>query len=154
VLNAAGGFGGIVGGIVAGLVINGRSRPGVAIAVASFAGATTVLGLTAIPALAAGATVVAVGALIMLDTLNMTTVQRLTADGGTGRAFGLLQTLAAAWMMAGALVPTLCLATLGIQAAIIVPAAVVIVLGGLSLALPKGSGIPVALPTGFTAART
>jgi len=138
VLNAAGGLGGVVGGLVAGLVINGRSRLGIAVAVASFVGATCVLGLTAIPDLAAGATVVATGALIMLDTLNMTTVQRLTADGGTGRAFGLLQTLAALWMMAGVLVPTVCLATLGIQAAILVPAGVVLALGSLSLVVPKG----------------
>ena len=85
------------------------------------------------PLFAVAAMGVAVGALILLDTLNMTTIQRLTSDGGTGRAIGLLHTGAAIWMMAGVLVPTLCMTTLGVQAAILVPAIVMLGLGAVSL---------------------
>jgi len=141
ILNTAGGLGGIFGGIAAGLAMNGRSRAAIAVAVVSFAGATILLGSAAIPALAVGATTISFGALIMLDTLNMTAIQRLTSGGGTGRALGLLHTLAAVWMMAGVVVPTLCLTTLGVQAAILVPAGVVLALGGAS-ALASGGARP------------
>jgi len=132
-LNAGAGLGGIAGGLVAGTLINRADRRGVLVGVVAFVGATLVLGATAVPLFAVAAMGVAVGALILLDTLNMTTIQRLTSDGGTGRAIGLLHTGAAIWMMAGVLVPTLCMTTLGVQAAILVPAIVMLGLGAVSL---------------------
>jgi MFS family permease len=137
-LNAGAGLGGIAGGIATGAVINGNVRVGLIAGIVSFAGAFVVLGMVAIPAIAVGAMAVAFAGLILLDTINMTTIQRLTADGGTGRAIGLIHTLAATWMMAGVIVPTLCAATFGIQAAIFAPAVVMVGLGALSLATSDG----------------
>ena len=144
VLNASAGLGGLVGGLAVGLVINRDTRMGLIAGVVAFAASVAVLGLAAVPALAAGAMGVAFAALILLDTLNMTSIQRLTSDGGTGRAIGVLHTLAALWMMAGVLVPTVCLATVGIQAAILAPALVMATLGALSILLSRPSRTNVA----------
>ena len=144
VLNASAGVGGLVGGLAVGLVINRDTRMGLIAGVVAFAASVAVLGLAAVPALAAGAMGVAFAALILLDTLNMTSIQRLTSDGGTGRAIGVLHTLAALWMMAGVLVPTVCLATVGIQAAILAPALVMVTLGALSVLMSRPSRTSVA----------
>ena len=144
VLNASAGVGGLVGGLAVGLVINRDTRMGLIAGVVAFAASVAVLGLAAVPALAAGAMGVAFAALILLDTLNMTSIQRLTSDGGTGRAIGVLHTLAALWMMAGVLVPTVCLATVGIQAAILAPALVMVMLGALSVLMSRPSRTSVA----------
>ena len=134
-LNMGAGLGGIAGGLAAGAVINGHGRRGVLVGVIGFAGALTLLGSVPIPGAAVGAMVVAFGALVLLDTLNMTAVQRRTADGTTGRAIGLLHTLAALWMMAGVVLPTVVRATLGMQAAILVPAVVMLGLGSLAVVI-------------------
>ena len=139
VLNASAGVGGLVGGLAVGLVINRDTRMGMILGVVAFGAALAVLGLAAVPALAAGAIGVAFAALILLDTLNMTAIQRLTAAGGTGRAIGVLHTLAALWMMAGVLVPTVCLKMLGIQAAILAPALLMLTLGTLSILMSRPS---------------
>ena len=144
VLNASAGVGGLVGGLAVGLVINRDTRMGMILGVVACGAALAVLGLAAVPALAAGAMGVAFAALILLDTLNMTSIQRLTSDGGTGRAIGVLHTLAALWMMAGVLVPTVCLATVGIQAAILAPALVMVTLGALSVLMSRPSRTSVA----------
>ena len=144
VLNASAGLGGLVGGLAVGLVINRDTRMGLIAGVVAFAASVAVLGLAAVPALAAGAMGVAFAALILLDTLNMTSIQRLTSDGGTGRAIGVLYTLAALWMMAGVLVPTVCLATVGIQAAILAPALDMVMLGALSVLMSRPSRTSVA----------
>ena len=144
VLNASAGLGGLVGGLAVGLVINRDTRMGLIAGVVAFAASVAVLGLAAVPALAVGTMGIAFAALILLDTLNMTSIQRLTSDGGTGRAIGVLHTLAALWMMAGVLVPTVCLATVGIQAAILAPALVMVTLGALSVLMSRPSRTSVA----------
>ena len=131
-LNAGAGFGGIVGGLLSGAVVNRSPRLGVIGGVLAFASAVAVLGFVPVPGFAVFAMALALGALIFLDTLNATTIQRITAEGGTGRAMGIIHTCAALWMMAGALLPTACLAVLSIQAAIVAPAVVMLALGGLS----------------------
>jgi Major Facilitator Superfamily len=135
VLNAAAGIGGIGGGVAAGLVIDREGPRGMAIGVVAATVGLLVLGLVPFAAAAVAAMVVAYGALVLLDTVNMTTIQRRTAGGTTGRALGLVHTLAAGWMMAGVLIPTAAMAAMGIQAAIVAPALVMAVLGGASLAL-------------------
>jgi hypothetical protein len=101
------------------------------------------LGLAAHPAVAMGAMTVAVGSLVFLDTQNTTTVQRLTANGGTGRAFGLIHTLAAGWWMAGSLIPTIVAASCGPAAAIAVTAGVVSALGVAGFVrFPQRNGRP------------
>jgi MFS-type transporter involved in bile tolerance (Atg22 family) len=70
---------------------------------------------------------------VLLDTLNATRLQTAIPAGGVGRAFGLLNTLAAVWAMAGSIVPALVAATYGAPAAVVVAAVVVLVLGGSAL---------------------
>jgi hypothetical protein len=95
--------------------------------------ALILLATISVPGLAVALLAATIGSLVLLDTLNMTTVQRLTAEGGTGRAIGLLDTLAAVWMMAGSLIPAVLAATFGAGAAVLATAGIVAVLGGLSL---------------------
>jgi MFS family permease len=132
-LNAGAGVGVIVGGLLTGLFINRDPRCGVVFGLAVGVPALILLAMTSMPGLAVALLAATIGSLVLLDTLNMTTVQRLTADGGTGRALGLLHTLAALWMMAGSLVPAVLAATLGAGAAVLATAGVVTLLGGLSL---------------------
>jgi hypothetical protein len=154
VLNAGAGIGGIAGGIAAGVVINRDTRAGLTLGVIAFTGAMLVMGSAAAPLLAVAAMATAVGALVLLDTLNMTKVQRLMSVGETGRAIGLLHSLAALWMMAGVLVPTACLALIGIQAAILVPAVVMLGLGAVSLVTSVGGPSEAVDPIGTAAAPT
>ena len=138
-LNAGGGLGGIVGGVAAGIVVNRSARTGIAAAVVAFAVAMLVLGSVVSPVFALVSLTVAVGSVTMLDTLNTTALQRLTADGTTGRAFGILHSLAALWMMAGVGLASVLIATLGIQAAVVGVGGAVLVLGGVSVLVPAGS---------------
>ena len=133
VLNAGAGIGAIVGGLLTGLFINRDPRRGVVLSLVVVVPALVLLATTSVPALAVALLAATIGSIVLLDTLNMTTVQRLTSDGGTGRALGLLHTLAAIWMMAGSLIPALLAATLGAGAAVLATAGIVALLGGLSL---------------------
>ena len=125
------------------MVVNGRTRTGIAAAVVGFALAMLVLGVAAAPLFAVTATMVAVGAITMLDTLNTTALQRLTADGTTGRAFGILHSLAALWMMVGVGLASVLIATLGIVAAVFGIGAVVLGVGCFSILVPTNSGQPI-----------
>jgi predicted MFS family arabinose efflux permease len=149
-LNAGAGIGVIIGGLATGLFINRDPRRGVVFGLVLSVVALILLATTSVPGLAVGLLAATVGSLILLDTLNMTTVQRLTADGGTGRALGLLHTLAAFWMMAGSIVPALIAATLGADTAVLATAAIAAVLGGLSL-VGTWTGAPRHLPAPFGA---
>jgi hypothetical protein len=133
ILSAGGGIGGILGALAAGAFVNGRSDQGliagVGVAVASLsllAGSTT-------PILAVAAVAIVSGAIVQLDTLNMTELQRLSRSGRLGRTLGLLHTLAAAWIMAGSIVAGTLAQALGVGPAVLVCAAVVAVLGGAAL---------------------
>jgi MFS transporter, DHA3 family, macrolide efflux protein len=133
-LNVGAGLGGVIGGVAAGLFINRGGLRGVIVGVVAFVGAMLVLGSVPVPVLAIGAMGVSVGGLVLLDAINGTAIQRVTADGGTGRAFGLLHTVASVWMMAGIIIPTVFINTMGVQAAIIAPALVMLGLGAFSVA--------------------
>lgn len=134
VINAAGGVGGLVGGLVAGLVVNRAGRSPIAVAVVVLSAALAGFAVTTSGLATAGLAMAAFGALLLLDTLNTTAVQRLTADGSTGRAVGLLHTLAAVWIIAGGLVPGLVAEYAGSTAALAATALIVGMLGLLAVA--------------------
>lgn len=150
VLSAGGGVGGVVGALVAGTFINGRSRQGLMVGVVLAVASLGLLAGTTAPILAVAAITLGSGALVQLDTLNMTGLQRSTTPGRLGRTLGLLHTLAAAWIMAGSIVAGTLAAALGIGPTVLVCAAVVALLGGGALVRPRRratSPSPIPAPT-------
>ena len=96
--------------------MNRDVRGGVVVGVVVASVVVAVMATTESPILCIGLMAVAAGAFVLLDALNTTTIQRLSAGGFTGRAIGLVHTLAAAWMVAGSLLPGIVAATLGVVA--------------------------------------
>ena len=136
ILVAWSGLGSVMGGIAAG-VASGRPRAGMVVGVLVTGVAFLVLG-TGSAVAAAMAMVAAGAALVLLDTLGRTWLQGLTADGTTGRAFGLLNTSASMWLMAGSALPAVLLPAVGLQVALIALASVVLGLGAVAL-VPTGA---------------
>ena len=79
--------------------------------------------------LAVAGVAILAGAIVELDTINMTALQRTTASIRLGSTLGLLHTLAAAWIMAGAIVAGALVNLLGVGAAMVICASIVVVLG-------------------------
>ena len=129
VLGAAGGLGAVAGGIAAGMVVNGDQRRGTVVGVAVAAASLGLLGFAPIATVAVAASAVAVGALVLLDTLNITNLQRSLPAAALGRGFGILNTSAAVWLIAGSSIPPVVAAVVGIQAGVLVTAVVVATLG-------------------------
>ena len=138
-LNATAGIGAVLGGLASGAFVNRGDGRGILVGLAVAVPAVIVLGTVGVPVVALAAMGITTGALVLLDTLNTTTVQRLTADGGTGRAFGLLRTSAAVWWMAGSILPAMVAATYGAAAAVGVTAVVIALLGGAAM-VPVAEG--------------
>jgi hypothetical protein len=130
---ASGGIGGLVGAASAARFVGSRLATGLAAGVVLSAIGLVVLAAGIHPALALAAGAAATGGMILLDTLNATRLQTTVPAGGIGRAFGLLNTLAAAWAMAGSVLPPVVAASLGAPAAVTMAAGVVAVLGGAAL---------------------
>ncbi len=134
-LNAATGIGGVVGGIVAGRVVDAppaRLLAGGGIV----AGAGLVaLGATNVLLVAIGLMAVASGGLLLLDVVNSTYVQRVVGDEARGRASGLFHTLGALAFAVGSLILPVLAASLGILPALTVVVAVgaAFVVGGIVL---------------------
>jgi hypothetical protein len=133
VLSSAAGAGALVGGLAAAAVVNRRGGRARLLALGATLIALPLLATTANPIVALGAMGTAVAAMVTLDTLNTTSIQRLTADGTTGRAFGLLHTSAALFWIAGSIVPALVASALGPGTAIGLTTITVALLGGLAL---------------------
>ena len=132
-LGAGAGAGALMGGVAAGSLIN-RDRPwGLAGGVVAASVALGLLALTTAPIIAIGASALACASLVMLDTLNVTALQRSLPQACHGRAFGLLNTSAASWLMAGSAVPPILVALVGVEAAVALTGLVVLVLGTGSL---------------------
>lgn len=132
-LAAAGGAGGLVGAVAAARFAGGSLATGLAVGVPLAGLGLVVLAVGAEPVLALAAAAGATGGVVLLDTLNATRLQTAVPAGGVGRAFGLLNTLAAVWAMAGSIVPAVVAATYGAPAAVVVAAVVVLALGGSAL---------------------
>ena len=99
--------------------------------------AATVLGIGAIalgqPLAAVGGFGVAAAALMLLDALDRTWIQQITVSGGTGQAFGIVNSLGSFWMIVGALVPTVLIDTVGLGPALALLGVVVATFGGVAL---------------------
>jgi hypothetical protein len=148
VLGTAAGAGGIVGGLAAGACAAVAIERRIAGGLAAATGSVLVLALAGDPIVAAIAMAGSSGALVLLETLNVTRIQLETRDGGTGRAFGLLHTTAAAAMLAGAVIPAVAATFGGIHVALLLVAVVVATLGATSIAWSRGvAGRSPAVPT-------
>jgi hypothetical protein len=135
-LSTGAGLGGLAGALAAAPFVNGRSRPGliggVVVSVASF----VLLAVITEPLLAVIAVGLASCAMVQLDTLNMTELQRSTSADRLGRTLGLLHSLAAGWMMAGSIVMGAVAEVLGIAPAMVTCGVVIAVVGGIALVRP------------------
>jgi MFS family permease len=139
-LNAATGIGGILAGIVAGWVV--LRRLDVAIVAGSLVSGLGLIALawthdltTALIAIA-----VAVGALLLLDVINATLIQRLVPDGERGRAMGVLQIPSAGAAIVGAFVSPLIASVYGVGVALVAISVLATVVSIASLVLLRPSG--------------
>jgi MFS family permease len=139
-LNAAIGIGGVLAGIVAGWVVLRRLDAGIV-------GASVVcgVGLVALastrdlaPALVAIG--VAVGALLLLDVINETILQRTVPDAERGRAMGVLQVPSAAAAIIGAFVAPVLADLYGVAAALIAIGVLATLIGAASVLLLRPTG--------------
>jgi MFS family permease len=136
-LSVAGGLGGIVGAAVAGRFVDRRPARGMAIGLGALVLGVAAVGGSPVLVVAVLAFLLASGALVMVDTLNVTELQRTTSPGSLGRTLGLLHTSAAACVMLGSFVPGIAIEALGVVPACLIVAVVVGVLGAASLVLPR-----------------
>ena len=140
-LNAATGIGGIAAGIAAGWIV--LRRLDVGIVAGSLIGAVglLVLGTTRdlVPALIAIG--VAVGALLLLDVITATIVQRLVPDEERGRTMGALQIPSAVASIAGAFMAPLLADQFGVPTALAVIAIGSGVLGLAAVVVLRPSGV-------------
>jgi MFS family permease len=147
-LNAATGIGGIIAGFGAGWLV--LRRLDVPIVGASLVGAaaTIVLGVTAEAVVALVAIGVVSGALLLLDVINATVLQRAIPDAERGRAMGMLQVSSSIAMIAGAFLAPLIADGFGVAPALLVGAivATVAALAAVAVMRPSGALAPVALP--------
>ena len=140
-LNAAPGIGGIVAGIVAGWVVLRRLDVGV-IGGSVIAGAgLSVLAWAHDLAPALAAIGVAVGALLLLDVIAATILQRMVPDAERGRAMGVLQVSSSVTAIAGAFTAPLLADVYGVGAALLTIGVAAALVGLASVALLRPSGV-------------
>lgn len=142
ILSTCAGLGGLAGAVGAGAFVNGRPRQGLVVGVLVAVGSLGLLAASTTPVIVALAVAIVSAAIVQLDTLNMTELQRSTDSGRLGRTLGLLHTLAAAWVMAGAVVIGIVASSVGVGFAILACAVVVAVLGGAALVAPRRAPTP------------
>jgi hypothetical protein len=133
VLSLTAGVGGIAGAAVAARYVNTRPGRGMSAALA-----VAILGLVAVALGPSSATMMvgillSAAAVVGLDTLNLTQVQRTLDDRVLGRGLGTINTSAAIWVMLGSVVPTLLAGVVGLQIVAFGSALLVVLLGGLGL---------------------
>ena len=133
VLAAAAGVGGVLGALTAGATVGDRSSRSILVGVIVASASLTLLAWSAEALLAVAGVAILAGAIVELDTINMTALQRTTASIRLGSTLGLLHTLAAAWIMAGAIVAGALVNLLGVGAAMVLCASIVVVLGAAAL---------------------
>jgi hypothetical protein len=140
-LNAATGIGGITAGIVAGWVVLRRLDTGV-IAGSVIAGAgLAVLAWTHDLGPALVAIGVAVGAVLLLDVINATILQRAVPDEERGRAMGILQISSSITAIAGAFAAPILAGLYGVGVALLTIGAIAALVGLASVALLRPSGV-------------
>jgi hypothetical protein len=151
-LNAASGVGALVGALAAARCTGRRARAGAVGAVGLLVSTLACLTVPDAPAVALMAMAGTTAALVLLDTLNVTAVQVAAGEAATGRAVGLLHTLAAAWMLVGTGLATVVAATAGPAIAVLAVAAAAGAIGVAGLLLAQMNATrPVARLGGLTA---
>lgn len=142
ILSTSAGLGGLAGAVGAGAFVNGRPREGLVVGVVVAVGSLALLAASTAPLFVAASLAVVSAAIVQLDTLNMTDLQRSTDSARLGKTLGLLHTLAAAWVMAGSITVGIVANAVGAGFAILVCAAVVAALGGAALCWPRKDTAP------------
>jgi MFS family permease len=139
-LNAATGIGGIAAGIVAGWVVLRRLDVGIVAASLIGGAGLIVLGFSGslLPALLSIG--VAVGALLLLDVINATILQRVVPDEERGRAMGFLQIPSSIAAIAGAFGAPLLADAYGPGVATLTIAVSAGIVGILSIGLLRSTG--------------
>ncbi len=140
-LNAATGIGGIAAGVAAGWVVLRRLDVGIAAGSLICAAGLLVLGSTHDLAPALFAIGVAVGALLLLDVIMATVLQRLVPDEERGRAMGVIQIPGGIASIAGAFLAPLLADRYGVGTALEVIAVVSIVLGIAAVVVLRPTGV-------------
>nr|MBA3779017.1 MFS transporter [Chloroflexota bacterium] len=146
-LNAATGVGGVVAGLIAGgLVARRLDVPIVAGAVVGTLGFIA-LGLTRELPVALVAIAVALGAVLLLDIVNVTLVQRAVPDALRGRVMGIIQTTGTLAMAAGSFALPVLAGRIGVGPVIVGTGLVVASVAGVALVLLRQAGVlePVAI---------
>ncbi|MEO8461870.1 MAG: MFS transporter [Chloroflexota bacterium] len=135
-LTAAIGVGGVIGSLVAGvLILQRRLRPVVVVAAASFAASLILLGLAPDLAVAFLAMALVAAANLVIDIVRMTIFQLIVPDAYRGRFGGLMMTTAVAGEALGVLLVPILAATLGLAFVMNLLAAGVLATTALALAL-------------------
>jgi MFS family permease len=142
ILSTSAGLGGLAGAVGAGAFVNGRPRQGLVVGIVVAVGSLALLAASTAPVIVALGVAIVSAAIVQLDTLNMTELQRSTHSGQLGRTLGLLHTLAAAWVMAGSVVIGILANVVGVGFAILACAVVVAVLGSAALLFPPRASTP------------
>jgi MFS family permease len=132
-LSLAAGIGGVVGAGAAGSFVNTRPGRGMTVGLVAAVAGLVVLGSGAQAAGVALGILSLAAAVVVLDTLNLTQIQRTVDDRLLGRGFGVINTSAAVWVILGSLVPTLLVEVLGLQMVVLGSGLLVGILGVLGL---------------------
>jgi MFS family permease len=141
-LSLAAGVGGVAGAAAAASFVNTRPGRGMSAALLVAIVGLVVLALGASPVMLTIGIVLASSAVVGLDTLNLTQVQRTLDDRILGRGLGLINTSAAVWVILGSLVPTLLVEVIGMTAVLLGSAVLLAVLGSLGLGATPRLALP------------
>lgn len=147
-LNAATGVGGLIAGVLAGwLVLRRLDLPIIGAAVAA-AATLAVLGATGSVPVALVAIAAASGALLILDVISSTVLQRAVPDAERGRAMGVLQVSSSLAMILGAFLGPLLADAVGVGVALVASgvAAAGLCIASLPLLAAAGGLRPPAVP--------
>ncbi len=142
VLSLAAGIGGVLGAAAAASFVNTRPGRGIAAALVVAIVGLIVLAFGASPAALMIGILMAAAAVVALDTLNLTQVQRTLDARILGRGLGLINTSAAVWVILGSLLPTLLIEAVGLPMVMLCSALLLVLLGGLGLCPPPRLALP------------
>ena len=140
-LSLAAGIGGVAGAAAAASFVNSGPGRGMAAALAvSIVGLVLLIGAS--PAALTIGIVITGAAIVALDTVNITQVQRTLDERYLGRGLGLINASAAVWVILGSLVPTLLTEAVGLPVVMLGSALLVVLLGGFGLCPPLRLALP------------
>jgi MFS family permease len=139
-LNAATGVGGVVAGFLAGGLVARRLDLPIVAGAAVGGIALAVLALARDLPLALVAIAFAVGALLLLDIVNVTLVMRVVPDELRGRSMGLIQTSGTIAAALGSLVGPILAAVIGVPLVLVLLGVTVAGISLLALVLTRWSG--------------